>query len=321
VIYAYKQAAFNLLLIWQPGLKPIRPSYPDTNLKRTFRSLEGNPSLKSSIFPPIPEDTSHAAHSIFNIENVYLRIGDQVEDLFAELNLADLDISGIKRAEKLSLLAMVTIFQYAENLPDRLAIEALQTRMDWKYALHLSLVTPGLDQLALCEFRQGLLDDSTGQQVFQLLLARLGQLGLFSSRVRGLIDTCSVLLTVCTHSRVDQLWQSISLALEALAADQPEFLRRTAPPHWYERYQSSPTTASRSSADQMELGKAIGKDIHDLLEALQEAGESEIAELVEIQNLRKVSGQHFTKRASWREYCSFCRGVNSKPPTNQIWRS
>lgn len=272
--------------------------------------------MNSSIFPPIPADTSHAAHSIFNIENVYLRIGDQVEDLFAELNLADLDISGIKRADTLSLIAMVTIFQYTENLPDRLAIEALQTRMDWKYALHLSLITPGLDQLALCEFRQRMLDDKTGQQAFQLILQRLGQLGLFNSRVRSWTDTCSVLLTVCTLSRADQLWQSMRLALEVLAADHPDFLRQNARAHWYERYNQLSTTSYRSSSDQMEQGKVIGNDIHDLLEALQEADDSVIAELAEIQDLHKVWEQHFTERASWREYCSFCRGVIPKTPTN-----
>ena len=261
-------------------------------------------------------DTSNVAHSIFNIENIYLRIGDQVEDLFADLNLADLDISGIKRADKLSLLAMVTIFQYAENLPDRLAIEALQTRMDWKYALHLSLITSGLGQLALCEFRQRMLDDTTGQPVFQLMLQRLGNLGLISSRVRSWTDTCSVLLTVCSLSRVDQLWQSMSLALEALAADHPNYLRQIAPAHWYERYQHSPTTSYRSPAGLDELAKAIGNDIHDLLESIPEGTDSGIPELVEILDLRKVWDQQFSKRATWREYCSFCRGVNSKTPAN-----
>ena len=100
---------------------------------------------------PLPLDTADAARSIFNIENVYLSIGDQIDQLFSDLNLSELDSSGGKQADSLCMLAMVTIFQYAEKMPDRQAAEALRRRTDWKYALHLSLVTPGFDPDSLLQ--------------------------------------------------------------------------------------------------------------------------------------------------------------------------
>src|ERR1039457_6007091 len=44
-----------------------------------------------------------------------------------------------------SRLALVTIFQKAENLTDRQVAEAVRTRIDWKYALGLAGGDPGFD--------------------------------------------------------------------------------------------------------------------------------------------------------------------------------
>ena len=42
-------------------------------------------------------------------------------------------------------LALVTIMQFAENLSDRQAADAVRGRIDWKYALSLELTDPGFD--------------------------------------------------------------------------------------------------------------------------------------------------------------------------------
>jgi transposase len=57
------------------------------------------------------------------------------------------------RAGPPSRLALVTIFQKAENLTDRQAAEAVRTRIDWKYALGLAGGDPGFDHSVLPEFR------------------------------------------------------------------------------------------------------------------------------------------------------------------------
>nr|WP_166682346.1 transposase [Streptomyces sp. 846.5] len=47
------------------------------------------------------------------------------------------------------------MLQFAENLSDRAAANAVRTRIDWKCALGLELNDPGFDHSVLCEFRPG----------------------------------------------------------------------------------------------------------------------------------------------------------------------
>ena len=42
-------------------------------------------------------------------------------------------------------LALITILQFAERLPDRQAADAVRARLDWKYALGLELEDQGFD--------------------------------------------------------------------------------------------------------------------------------------------------------------------------------
>src|SRR5260370_33692937 len=51
-------------------------------------------------------------------------------------------VPGAGRGGPPSRLALVTVLQRAENLTDRLAADAVGTRIDWKYMLGLSLDDP-----------------------------------------------------------------------------------------------------------------------------------------------------------------------------------
>jgi len=50
-------------------------------------------------------------------------------------------------------LALVTVFQFMENLTDRQAADAVRSRLDWKYALSLEITDPGFHHTVLSEFR------------------------------------------------------------------------------------------------------------------------------------------------------------------------
>jgi len=52
---------------------------------------------------------------------------------------------------------MITVMQFAENLSDRQAADAVRGRIDWKYVLGLSLTDPGFDHTVLSEFRSRLI--------------------------------------------------------------------------------------------------------------------------------------------------------------------
>jgi transposase len=241
-------------------------------------------------FPPLPADTVCAAKSVFHIENLYLVIGDQLDHLFGDLNRDELDAFSARPTGVPFILAMVTIFQFAEDLPDHQAAEALRTRMDWKYALHLPLDYPGIDHTELGEFRQRLRLDPGGQRVFQRLLARLARLGLLGSKDKRRAHIDGVLKAVDTLSRVEELAEAMSLALETLAARQPDWLRAMSLPHWYGRYGPKLATLYRSSCKEEHeaLARAIGADISYLLEAIAEADVPDLALLPEVQALDPI---------------------------------
>jgi hypothetical protein len=245
---------------------------------------------------------------------VYLSIGDQIDQLFSDLNLADLDSSGAGQAKTLCMLAMITSFQFAENQPDRLAVESLRNRTDWKYALHISLVYPGLEPASLCEFRQQLLFNPSGQQVFHDMLERLARIGLLSSRTKYWADAKSVLLDVCAISRVDLLVHAFRLTLEALAAYQIELLKEITLPHWYERYHRMPAVLPQyGSRQELEpLAETIGKDTNHLLEAIKCNDDIAQTHFQEIQDLKRIYHQQFDldgNQVSWRAVCPYCNGT------------
>ena len=96
--------------------------------------------------PHIPPYTAHAARAAFGPENPYLLIGDRLCCWLEALDggpLRDTFLDG-PRWDDL-VLSMVTLFQYIEQVPDREAADAVRTRLDWKYALHLPIDYPGIE--------------------------------------------------------------------------------------------------------------------------------------------------------------------------------
>ncbi|MEJ2560763.1 MAG: hypothetical protein P8186_31990, partial [Anaerolineae bacterium] len=142
----------------------------------------------------------------------------------------------------------------------------------------------------LGEFRQRLRLDPGGQQVFQRMLTRLAELGLLGSKDKRRAYVDDVLKAVDTLSRVEELAEAMSLALETLAARQPDWLRAMSLPHWYGRYGPKLARLYRSSCKEEHeaLAQAIGADISYLLEAIAEAGDPDLARLPEVQALEPI---------------------------------
>src|SRR5689334_12450040 len=107
-------------------------------------------SWDAAPFPTLPEATARLAKAVFKRKgNLYLTIGDQLGSLFDDVDFAALYADEGKPALSPNLLALVTIFQFLENLPDREAADAVRARIDWKYALHLALDDQGFDASVL----------------------------------------------------------------------------------------------------------------------------------------------------------------------------
>ena len=113
-------------------------------------------SLKPQVIGPIPEQTIKVAKAAFPKGNAYMKMRDEMGVFFEDEQFADLFSSRRQLALSPWRLALVTIMQYAENLTDRQAADAVRARIDWKYALSLELTDPGFDYSVLSEFRDRL---------------------------------------------------------------------------------------------------------------------------------------------------------------------
>ena len=122
---------------------------------------------------PIPEETVRVAHAICPGGTLYMRIRDQLGTIYDDQSFAALFSVRGHPAIAPWRLALVCIFQFIEGLADRQAAEAVQQRIDWKYALGLELTDPGFDFSVLSQFRTRLLAGEAEMQLFEVLLEQL----------------------------------------------------------------------------------------------------------------------------------------------------
>src|SRR4029453_14889451 len=93
----------------------------------------------------VPERTAEIAHAAFPKGNRYLQMRDTLGTVYTNAHFADLYPPVGKPAPAPWRLALATIMQFAENLTDCQAADAVRGRIDWKYALGLDLTDAGFD--------------------------------------------------------------------------------------------------------------------------------------------------------------------------------
>src|SRR5207247_5929599 len=130
-------------------------------------------SLHPEPIGPVPEETARVARAAFRRGNPYLQLRDALGSIYADEDFTDLFPRRGQAAEAPWRLALVTVLQFAEGLPDRQAAEAVRSRIDWKYVLGLELSDPGFDYSVLSEFRARLLAGSAEERLLDVLLERL----------------------------------------------------------------------------------------------------------------------------------------------------
>ena len=91
--------------------------------------------LKPSPIEPVPEGTARVARAAFRKGNPLLKLRDELGAIFADADFADLFPKLGQPGLPPWRLALVTLLQFRENLPDRQAAEAVRARIDWKYLL------------------------------------------------------------------------------------------------------------------------------------------------------------------------------------------
>ena len=198
-----------------------------------------------------------------------------------------------------SRLALVTVLQRAENLPDRQAAEAVRTRIDWQYLLGLPFDDPGFDPTVLVEFRARVADAGLEQVVLDALLERLVSAGLVKAGGKQRTDSTHVIAAVAALNRLELVGESVRAALEALAAAHPDWLEQRVCVSDFARRYGAPMTSWHPPASQAkrdELAIAYARDGYALLEAVYDSSAPAwLRELPAIDVLRRVLVQNYTR--------------------------
>ncbi len=100
-------------------------------------------SLQENWNQEIPPETAQVGCVILTEDDPYRLVGDRVNDLLRLEHFRDLYSKLGRGAVCPIILSLITVFQFLENIPDRVAARGVVTRMDWKYALHLPLTWLG----------------------------------------------------------------------------------------------------------------------------------------------------------------------------------
>jgi transposase len=271
----------------------------------------------SNPIPCIPKETARAANAIFGRGNFHILIGEHLGNILEDIQLEVFSTRGNSKLEG-AILALITFFQFVEGLTDIQAADAVQTRTDWKFALHLSLIPVMFHEETLCQFRQKILIDPVSQHEFQKLA---DQLAKFIPAIKNNIQNLSseaVVASVCSINRLNQVQQAVQQALEVLAFRFPEWLRKVALPHWYGRYNHGTPRLEVAMllGQQRFLIEEMGGDIQHLLNEVQRSDTSEVRELHEIKALNQIWEQQFQARKlnHWPEKLSLddCRACPHK---------
>jgi transposase len=109
--------------------------------------------------PSVHEETHRVACAAFPKGTLCLHIADALGPIHHDGQFVALFPRRGQPAEAPGRLALATVLQYVEGLSDRQAADAVRGRIDWKYALGLSLTDHGFDHTVLSEFRSRLIED------------------------------------------------------------------------------------------------------------------------------------------------------------------
>lgn len=254
----------------------------------------------------IPAETARVARAAYPKGTLAMRLRDELGGIYRDEQFAALFAQRGRPAEAPWRLAMVLVLQYAEGLTDRQAADAVRGRIDWKYALGLSLEDPGFDASVLSEFRTRLVEGGAEQQLLESLLSLCKERGWLKAGGKQRSDATHVLAKARSLSNLECVGETLRAALNEIAALAPDWLVKQISADWLERYGHRvenyrlPKETSKRTA----LAQQIGADGLHLLHALPQAEvPAGLRELQSVQLLGEVWQQYYELsegNAKWR---------------------
>jgi transposase len=264
-------------------------------------------SLKLLPLPPIPEEVVRIAHAVFPRGNVFMQVRDTLGAIYTDEAFSDLFPTHGQSAFAPWRLALVTIFQFMENLTDRQAAEAVGDRLAWKYALSLDLCAPGFDHTVLSEFRSRLVAGQAEHRLLDLLLKLYQEGGWIKARGRQRTDSTHVLARIRSLNRTLLVAQTMVYVLNVLSEVAPDWVLAHVPSQWVERYgqRLEYERLPKEEEERARYANQVGTDGWMVLDALQAPSTPDwMKTLPALTTLSTVWDQQFEAReqgGGWRK--------------------
>jgi len=253
-------------------------------------------SLKPEPIQDVPKLTAQIAQAAFPKGNIYLQLRDELGTIYKDELFTDLYARDGQPATSPWRLALITVLQFAENLPDRQAAEAVRSRIDWKYLLGLEITDPGFDYSVLCEFRARLVSGDAISRLLDRMIEVLKSQGILKSRQSQRTDSTHILTAVRDLSRLELVGKMMLHVLNSLAIVNPKWLKTIVPGEWQERYVTrwEDYRLPKSKTKRIELGEQVGRDGMQLYRAIF-SGNAPVwlREIPALETLRQVWIQNF----------------------------
>jgi transposase len=234
-------------------------------------------------------------------DNLYRVVGDRLLSLVTESKFISELASMYSKTGRPSInpiiLSLVTIFQFLEDIPDRVAADYVRTRLDWKYALHLPLDDPGFHYSDLCNFRKRLIKHGKESLLFDQLLEQIKSLGFLKKRKYQRTDSTHVLAVVRELSRLENLSENLRVSLRAIQKSDAAFYEMKIPTLYREHWSVPQSDYQMTDPQRREALERVGQDIHWLLSFL-ETNRQSFLRLPELEVLKTLFYQHFTLQSS-----------------------
>ncbi len=251
-------------------------------------------SLQWFVSRSVPDDTAAIGRELFRPDNLYRQIGDRFDEFCPdEKEFALLYEPTGRGAIPPLLVALVTIFQMLERVPDRQAAELVVSRLDWKYALHLPLLYSGFHFTDLYAFRVRLVEHGKERLVFDQILAKLKALGLFKPRGKMRTDSTHLLAVVQRLSQLELVGECLRVALRAVSLVAASWVESCLPPAFCQGYEERESEYGMSDEKVKKRLAEVAKDAFWFLAQVDGSAPKEARELPEIKTLRTVLSQQF----------------------------
>ncbi len=259
----------------------------------------------------VPELTAKVAQAAFPKGNRYLKLRDELGAIYTNEQFKDLYPLVGQSAVSPWRLALVTLVQFAEDMTDREAADAVRSRIDLKYLLSLELNDPGFDFSVLSEFRGRLLTGQAEERLLNVILKLCQERKWLKAQGKQRTDSTHIIAAVRELNRLEIVGETLHHTLNVLAQVDPCWLKAQITSEWFDRYSQrfSDYRLPKAKESRLALAEVIGRDGHHLLARIYaEGAPPHLRTIPAVDVLRQVWLQHYypdEETVSWRDQKNF----------------